>query len=105
MKQGLICPSGEKCLLSQTGADRNCEICSTCRDGNPLEFAVHVKHSDGLSRVLRFADLPHLVLDKTVEQVCIYRLAGEKYYARESISFQPESSDVKQALFAQVKAW
>ena len=99
------CPYGNDCLLIETGADRDCEICRICRAGSPEEYAVHVRYYDGLSRILRFADLSQLVLDDTVDQVSIYRLDGEQYYSKESITFKPESSEVKQALFAHVKSW
>jgi hypothetical protein len=105
MKQLQNCPQGHKCLLLKTKADRDCEICRSCHDGSPHEFAVYVAQHEGFSRILGFTDLPQLVLDTTIEKVSIFRLAGEKYYSREAFTFQPESDEVKQALFAQVKSW
>lgn len=99
------CPHGNKCLILQTDADRNCAICKLCREGNPQEYAVHIKQTDGLSKILRFIDLPQVTLDTIIEQVSIYRLAGSKYYSKEAICFKPESNEVKQELFAQVQAW
>ena len=99
------CTNASQCLVYQSGVDRSCDICNSCRDGCPNEFAVHIQETGGRSRVLRFIDIAQVILDKTVERVSIYKLAEKPYYSTESISFIPESHETKQSLFAQVKAW
>lgn len=105
MNKYSICPHGNDCLLLKTYADRECEICNSCRAGRPEEFALHVMYIGGLSKILRFADLPLTNLDTTIREVTIYRLDGKKYYSKEVDSFQPESKEKKQAVFAEVKSW
>ena len=99
------CPHNQKCMLLKKDFNNNCEICQMCQKGMPDEYAVHVKHHDGISEVHRLTELPSLSLNSNIDHVTIYCLSRQIYYSKEVITFQPSTASEKNALYAQVSKW